>query len=99
MKNLSYRIGRIGWAAGAAVLLAGCGLAGMGGTTGGHTAGPPVTITQATAPSALLAVTADRASGPALAGGLHAVDEWIDLAQLRPYPMAIADAVGRIMAG
>jgi len=68
MKNLSYRIGRIGWAAGAAVLLAGCGLAGMGGTTGGHTAGPPVTITQATAPSALLAVTADRASGPALAG-------------------------------
>jgi hypothetical protein len=44
-------------------------------------------------------VTADRASGPALAGGLHAVDEWIDLAQLRPYPMAIADAVGRIMAG
>ena len=57
MENLSYRIGRIGCAAGA-VLLAGCGLTGMGGTTGGHTTGPPVTITQATAPSALLAVTA-----------------------------------------
>src|ERR1700730_14019507 len=66
MENLSYRIGRIGCAAGA-VLLAGCGLTGMGGTTGGHTTGPPVTITQATAPSALLAVTAGGASGPALA--------------------------------
>jgi hypothetical protein len=66
MENLSYRIGRIGCAAGA-VLLAGCGLTGMGGTTGGHTTGPPVTITQATAPSALLAVTPGGASGPALA--------------------------------
>ena len=36
--------------------------------------------------------------GPA-GGGLHAVDEWIDLAQLRRYPMAIADAVGRILTG
>jgi acetylornithine deacetylase len=36
--------------------------------------------------------------GPA-GGGLHAVDEWIDLAQLRRYPMAIAGAVGRILAG
>jgi acetylornithine deacetylase len=36
--------------------------------------------------------------GPA-GGGLHAVDEWVDLAQLRRYPMAIADAVGRFLAG
>jgi acetylornithine deacetylase len=36
--------------------------------------------------------------GPA-GGGLHAVDEWVDLAQLRRYAMAIADAVGRILAG
>ncbi len=68
MKNLSYRIGGVGLVACAAVLLAGCGLAGMGGTTGGHTTGPPVMITQATAPSVLLAVTAGRRSGPALAG-------------------------------
>ena len=68
MEILSYRIGRIGCAAGAAVLLAGCGLTGMGGTTGGHTTGPPVTITQATAPSALVAVTAGGTYGSALAG-------------------------------
>jgi acetylornithine deacetylase len=36
--------------------------------------------------------------GPA-GGGLHAVDEWIDLAQLQRYPVAIADAVSRILAG
>jgi acetylornithine deacetylase len=36
--------------------------------------------------------------GPA-GGGLHAADEWIDLAQLRRYPVAVADAVGRILAG
>lgn len=68
MENLSYRIGGLGFVACAAVLLAGCGLAGMGGTAGGHPTGPPVTITQATAPSVLLAVTAGRRSGPALAG-------------------------------
>ena len=36
--------------------------------------------------------------GPA-GGGLHAVDEWVDLAQLRRYPMAVAAAVGRFLAG
>jgi acetylornithine deacetylase len=36
--------------------------------------------------------------GPA-GGGLHAVDEWVDLAQLRRYPVAVADAVGRFLAG
>ena len=36
--------------------------------------------------------------GPA-GGGLHAVDEWVDLAQLRRYPVAIAGAVGRFLAG
>jgi acetylornithine deacetylase len=36
--------------------------------------------------------------GPA-GGGLHAVDEWVDLAQLRRYRMAVAGAVGRFLAG
>jgi acetylornithine deacetylase len=36
--------------------------------------------------------------GPA-GGGLHAVDEWVDLAQLRRYPVAVAGAVGRFLAG
>jgi acetylornithine deacetylase len=36
--------------------------------------------------------------GPA-GGGLHAVDEWVDLAQLRRYPMAVAAAVHRFLAG
>lgn len=36
--------------------------------------------------------------GPA-GGGLHAVDEWVDLAQLRRYPTAVAGAVGRFLAG
>jgi acetylornithine deacetylase len=36
--------------------------------------------------------------GPA-GGGLHAVNEWVGLAQLRRYPMAVADAVSRFLAG
>jgi acetylornithine deacetylase len=36
--------------------------------------------------------------GPA-GGGLHAVDEWVDLAQLRRFPVAVADAVSRFLAG
>ena len=36
--------------------------------------------------------------GPA-GGGLHAAGEWADLAQLRRYPVAVADAVGRFLAG
>ena len=36
--------------------------------------------------------------GPA-GGGLHAVDEWVDLAQLRRFPVAVAAAVGRFLAG
>ena len=36
--------------------------------------------------------------GPA-GGGLHAVGEWVGLAQLRRYPVAVADAVGRFLAG
>lgn len=35
--------------------------------------------------------------GPA-GGGLHAIDEWVDLGQLRRYPVAVADAVGRFLA-
>lgn len=36
--------------------------------------------------------------GPA-GGGLHAVDEWVDLDQVRAYPAAVVDAVGRFLAG
>ena len=35
--------------------------------------------------------------GPA-GGGLHAIDEWVDLAQLRAYPVAVAEAVRRFLA-
>jgi acetylornithine deacetylase len=35
--------------------------------------------------------------GPA--GGSRGVGEWAGLAQLRRYPMAVADAVGRFLAG
>ncbi|SFR92740.1 acetylornithine deacetylase [Microbacterium sp. cf046] len=34
--------------------------------------------------------------GPA-GGGLHAVDEWVDLTQLRRFPVALADAVGKFL--
>jgi acetylornithine deacetylase len=34
--------------------------------------------------------------GPA-GGGLHAVDEWVDLAQLGRFPVAVADAVARFL--
>lgn len=34
--------------------------------------------------------------GPA-GGGLHAIDEWVDLAQLRAFPAIVADAVGRFL--
>jgi acetylornithine deacetylase len=36
--------------------------------------------------------------GPA-GGGLHAVDEWVDLDQLRRFPAAVETAVGRFLAG
>lgn len=36
--------------------------------------------------------------GPA-GGGLHAVDEWVDVAQLRAYPGAVVEAVLRFSAG
>ena len=68
MMNVIRRIGRIGGAAGAATLLAGCGLSGVGGSPGGPPTGPPVTITQHVAPSALLSVVTAPTSGPALSG-------------------------------
>lgn len=34
--------------------------------------------------------------GPA-GGGLHAADEWVDLTQLRAFPVAVADAVSRFL--
>lgn len=36
--------------------------------------------------------------GPA-GGGLPAAGEWVDLAQPRRYPVAVADTVGRFLAG
>lgn len=36
--------------------------------------------------------------GPA-GGGLHAVDEWVDLDQVRAYPVAVAEAVGAFLTG
>lgn len=36
--------------------------------------------------------------GPA-GGGLHAVDEWVDLAQVRAFPLALVDALQRFAAG
>jgi len=68
VRNVIHRVGRIGGAAGAATLLAGCGLSGVGGPPGGPATGPPVTITQHVAPSALLAVLTQGASVPALFG-------------------------------
>ena len=68
MTNVIRRIGRIGGAAGAARLLAGCGLSGTGGPPGGPPTGPPVTITQHVTPSALLSVVTAPTSGPALSG-------------------------------
>ena len=35
--------------------------------------------------------------GPA-GGGLHAIDEWVDIAQLRRFPVAVEAAVGRFLA-
>jgi outer membrane protein OmpA-like peptidoglycan-associated protein len=52
----------------AAVLLAGCSLSGLGGAPASHATSPAITLTQYVAPSALLTVTAGRASGPALSG-------------------------------
>ena len=68
MSNVIHRIGRIGGAAGAAILLAGCGLSNPGGPPGGPATGSAVTITQHVTPSALLTVMNDAASSQALFG-------------------------------
>ena len=47
--------------------LAGCGLVGVG-RPGRPSAGPPVTLTQHVAPSALVIVTTGPESGPAISG-------------------------------
>jgi outer membrane protein OmpA-like peptidoglycan-associated protein len=52
--------------AGLAFALAGCGLLGAPGTATAPAAGPSVSITQDTPPSALVAVLESRASGPAI---------------------------------
>ena len=68
MNTAIHRAGRMAGAAGAATLLAGCGLASVGGSPGGPGTGPPVTITQHVAPSALMAVVTGKAFGSALSG-------------------------------
>jgi outer membrane protein OmpA-like peptidoglycan-associated protein len=65
--NAIHRVGRLSGVA-AVTLLAGCGLSNVGGPPDGPATGPPVTITQEVAPSALLAVMADPASASALSG-------------------------------
>ena len=63
-----HRAGRMAGAAGAATLLAGCGLSSIGGSQGAPATGPPVTITKHIAPSVLMAVVTRRAFGAALSG-------------------------------
>ena len=57
-----------GLAVALALALAGCGLPGVGGPATAPATGPPVVITQDSAPSALVAVLNGAAFGPALAG-------------------------------
>jgi outer membrane protein OmpA-like peptidoglycan-associated protein len=67
MTNLNRRSPYVAVPAGAVLLVAGCGLANVGGHPGGPGTGPGVTITQPASPAALIAVLAGPASGPALA--------------------------------
>jgi outer membrane protein OmpA-like peptidoglycan-associated protein len=86
MENFSHRVGRAG-GVGAAMLVAGCGLTGLGPQAGGQETGPPIMLTQAASPSAFLAVTAGPASGPALSAlvaGTAQPDEDIRILQAGP---------------
>ena len=67
MNQLNRRSWRIGVPAGTALLVAGCGLASIGGTAAQRT-GPAVTITQVAKPAALLMVLAGPASWRAVSG-------------------------------
>lgn len=67
MTNLKRRSFYVVVPAGAVLLVAGCGLTSVGGHLGGPGSGPEVTITQQASSSALIAVLAGPASGPALA--------------------------------
>ena len=58
--------------AGLALTLAGCGLLGAPGTTAAPAAGPSVSISQDTPPSALVAVLESAASGPAISALVNA---------------------------
>jgi outer membrane protein OmpA-like peptidoglycan-associated protein len=58
--------------AGLALALAGCGLLGAPGTATAPAAGPPVSISQDTPPSALVAVLESSASGPAISALVNA---------------------------
>ena len=68
MSNAIHRVGRIGGAAAAATLLAGCGLSSVGAPPADTSTGPAVTITQHVDPSVLLTVMAGPASGSRLSG-------------------------------
>jgi outer membrane protein OmpA-like peptidoglycan-associated protein len=71
MKKLNRRSRRIGVPAGTALLVAGCGLASIGGGAAAQRTGPAVTITQASKPAALLMLLAGSASGPTVSGLVH----------------------------
>jgi len=68
VSNAIHRVGRIGGAAAAATLLAGCALSSVGAPPASTATGPAVTITQHVDPSVLLTVMADPASGSELSG-------------------------------
>jgi outer membrane protein OmpA-like peptidoglycan-associated protein len=68
MNNFNRSTWRTTVPAGAALLVAGCGLASIGGQAGAQRTGPAVTITQAASPAALLMVLAGQASAPDLPG-------------------------------
>ena len=68
MRKIIQRAGT----AGLAFALAGCGLLGAPGTATAPAAGPPVSISQDTPPSALVAVLESAASGPAISALVNA---------------------------
>jgi outer membrane protein OmpA-like peptidoglycan-associated protein len=70
-KEVQKIIQRVG-TAGLAFALAGCGLLGSPGTAAAPAAGPSVSITQDTPPSALIAVLGSPAPGPAISGLVYA---------------------------
>lgn len=68
MGKIIHRGARLAGAARLAVILAGCGLADVGGPAGAPSSRPPVTVTRNVPPSVLLTVMNGPVSGPGLPG-------------------------------